>query len=69
MKNIMGTEKHSKASKQRWVGIPKQQRAERMSQVSKVGWNSLDAKARRRRALKGVRTRKQKLLQEVVRAD
>lgn len=60
----MGTEKHSKASKKRWAAVPKDQRAKRMAGVSKSGWDKLDAKARRKRALKGVRTRKAKLLKE-----
>lgn len=53
----MGTKKHSKASKARWAIIPKEDRTLRMSHVSKTGWDQLDAKARRRRALKGRRTR------------
>lgn len=56
----MGTEKHSKASKKRWSKVPKEERSTRMSSIAKQGWDSLDAKARRRRALKGVRTRRLK---------
>jgi hypothetical protein len=59
---VMGTEKHSKASRKRWVHIPKAQRKARMSGVAKTGWDRLDAKARRRRAMKGVRTRQAKLI-------
>lgn len=54
----MGTENHSKASKQRWAGVSKAIRAKRMGSVSKSGWDKLDPKARRRRALKSARTKK-----------
>ena len=57
MKLIMGTKNHSRASKERWADIPKDMRSQRMSNVAKAGWESLDEKARRRRALKGRRTR------------
>lgn len=53
----MGTKKHSRASKKRWAGVPKPERSQRMSNVAKSGWGKLDEAARRRRALKGRRTR------------
>lgn len=59
---IMGTEKHSRASKKRWAHISKVEKQQRMSSVSKSGWSKLDKKARRKRALKGVQTRKQNVL-------
>lgn len=58
----MGTEKHSKASRNRWKRISKEDRRVRMAAMSSAGWERLDVKARRRRALKGVRTRRAKLL-------
>lgn len=53
----MGTEKHSRASRKRWQKVPKDVRKERMKALSNSGWAKLDAKARRRRALKAARTR------------
>lgn len=57
----MGTEKHSDASRKRWADVPKEKRKKRMSKVSKAGWDALDSKARRRRALKGIRTKRKNL--------
>ena len=54
----MGTDKHSLASKNRWSKIPLEERKKKMSIISKGGWDRLNIKARRRRAMKGVRTRK-----------
>ncbi len=61
----MGTIKHSRASKRRWAGVPKSVRSQRMTETSNKGWGALDQKARRRRALKGVRTREKKKLEEL----
>lgn len=57
----MGTEKHSKASKDRWKNITPKDRAKKMSVLSKSGWDKLDTRARRKRALSGVRTREAKI--------
>lgn len=54
---MAGTIKHSKASRKRWKNIPEDQRAARMSQLSRSQWDKLDVKARRRRALRAARTR------------
>lgn len=54
----MGTEKHSKASKKRWVKIPKDQRKKRMAAISASGWGKLTPRQRRLRALRGVETRR-----------
>lgn len=59
---IMGTEKHSIASKKRWQKVPDKVKFNRMSSLSKSGWDKLGKKARRKRALDGVRTRKANLL-------
>lgn len=54
----MGTEKHSKASKKRWVGVSKDERKKRMAAISASGWDKLTERERRQRALRGVETRR-----------
>lgn len=58
----MGTAAHSKASRDRWKNISKSERKRRMKDLSNAGWGKLDKKARRNRALKGVQTKREKLL-------
>lgn len=58
----MGTEKHVRASRKRWRSVPKDERVKRMAAISLSGWEKLDAKQRRRRALKAARTRAAKRL-------
>ena len=44
IKDNMGTEKHSKASKERWADVSKEDRKERMSIVALARWNKMSVK-------------------------
>lgn len=59
-KKIMGTDKHSEASKKRWKKVPKAKRKEMMGSLRKEAWAKLDPKARRKQALRAAKTRKAK---------
>ena len=61
----MGTRRHSRASRKRWASVPKEERRARMSEISKSGWDGLSKRARRKRALNSVKSRKAHLEQSV----
>lgn len=54
----MGTKKHSKASKARWAGVPKEERSRRMSELAKLRMKNKSPVERKAIAMSLVKARR-----------